>query len=106
MVVTEGSVWKAQREAFNPGFSSSFLKSALPSFVGCTQHLMEELGRAADAKETVLMHELAIMTTVEVICKVGQRGSKGGRVGRRQRGFWLVATGSWQDGAVVAECAA
>jgi hypothetical protein len=53
------------------GFSSSFLKSALPGFVSCSQHLVELLGRKADQQEVVMMHHVAILTTLEVICKVG-----------------------------------
>lgn len=37
MVLTEGHVWKAQRDAFNPGFASAFLRDAVPQFVACTQ---------------------------------------------------------------------
>ncbi len=32
MVITEGEQWRRQREAFNPGFSSTFLRAALPGF--------------------------------------------------------------------------
>lgn len=32
MVITEGEQWRQQREAFNPGFSSTFLRAALPGF--------------------------------------------------------------------------
>eukprot|EP00775_Hariotina_reticulata_P011446 gene11446-11592_t len=71
MVLTEGHVWKAQREAFNPGFSSSFLKAALPGFTSCTDRLVGILGAAADQQQVVLMHHLAILTTLEVICQVG-----------------------------------
>lgn len=52
------------------GFSSRFLKAALPGFVSCTQNLVELLGRKADQQEVVQMHLVAILTTLEVICKV------------------------------------
>lgn len=32
MVISEGEQWRRQREAFNPGFSSTFLRAALPGF--------------------------------------------------------------------------
>lgn len=34
---TEGHAWRVQRDAFTPGFSSAFLKSALPGFVDATE---------------------------------------------------------------------
>lgn len=71
MVITAGEEWRRQREAFNPGFSSTFLRAALPGFADCGERLVAELGRAAQAGEVVLMHELAILTTLEVICQVG-----------------------------------
>lgn len=52
------------------GFSSSFLRSALAGFVGSSQHLVELLGRKADSGEVVKMHHVAILTTLEIICKV------------------------------------
>lgn len=55
------------------GFSSSFLKSALPGFVSSTQNLVELLRRKADSQEVVLMHMVAILTTLEIICKVRHR---------------------------------
>lgn len=70
MVTSEGHVWRGQRDAFNPGFSSSFLKAALPGFISCTEHLVERLDKAAEKEDVVLMHLLAILTTLEVICKV------------------------------------
>lgn len=70
MVMSEGHQWRAQRDAFNPGFSSSFLKAALPGFVSCTQRLVQHLEGSAAAEEVVLMHHLTILTTLEVICKV------------------------------------
>jgi hypothetical protein len=57
------------------GFSSSFLKSALPGFVSSTQNLVELLGRKADSQEVVLMHMVAILTTLEIICKVRHHSS-------------------------------
>jgi cytochrome P450 len=51
MVLTEGAEWRAQRDAFNPGFASAFLRDAVPQFVGCTQHLVEALEAAADEGE-------------------------------------------------------
>jgi cytochrome P450 len=70
MVITEGSAWKKQRDTFNPGFSSTFLRAALPGFVSCTSHMVQELERAAADKRVLSMHELSILTTTEVICKV------------------------------------
>jgi cytochrome P450 len=70
MVMSEGHVWKAQRDAFNPGFSSSFLKTALPGFISCTEHLVQRLEAAADQREVVQLHHLTVLTTLEVICKV------------------------------------
>jgi hypothetical protein len=55
------------------GFSSSFLKSAYPGVVGCAQNLVDLLGRKADQQEVVQMHLVAILTTLEVICKVSGR---------------------------------
>lgn len=52
------------------GFSSSFLKSALPGFVSSSQHLVQLLADRADKQEVVLMHHVAILTTLEIICKV------------------------------------
>lgn len=69
MVMSEGHTWKAQRDAFNPGFSSSFLKTALPGFIGCTEHLVERLEAAAESREVVQLHHLTVLTTLEVICK-------------------------------------
>jgi hypothetical protein len=37
-----------QRDAFNPGFASAFLKGAVPQFVECTRHLIARLEAAAD----------------------------------------------------------
>jgi hypothetical protein len=37
-----------QRDAFNPGFASAFLKEAVPQFVECTRHLIARLEAAAD----------------------------------------------------------
>ncbi|WIA29722.1 hypothetical protein OEZ86_012202 [Tetradesmus obliquus] len=71
MVMSEGHTWKAQRDAFNPGFSSSFLKTALPGFISCTEHLVERLEAAAESREVVQLHHLTVLTTLEVICKVG-----------------------------------
>lgn len=71
MIITEGEVWRKQRDTFNPGFSSTFLQAALPGFVSCTAHMVQALERAAEEQKVVLMHELAILTTTEVICKVG-----------------------------------
>jgi len=71
LVITEGSAWKKQRETFNPGFSSTFLRAALPGFVSCTSHMVQELERAAADGRVVSMHELSILTTTGVICKVG-----------------------------------
>ncbi|WIA09641.1 hypothetical protein OEZ85_009029 [Tetradesmus obliquus] len=71
MVMSEGHTWKAQRDAFNPGFSSSFLKTALPGFISCTEHLVERLEAAAEQREVVQLHHLTVLTTLEVICKVG-----------------------------------
>ncbi len=51
MVLTEGHVWRGQRDAFNPGFASAFLREAVPQFVACTQHLIERLEAAADEAE-------------------------------------------------------
>lgn len=70
MVTSEGHAWRVQREAFNPGFSSSFLKSALPGFISCTEHLVQRLDAAAESQQVVLMHHLTVLTTLEVICKV------------------------------------
>jgi hypothetical protein len=70
MVMSEGHTWKAQRDAFNPGFSSSFLKTALPGFISCTEHLVQRLDAAAEQKEVVQLHHLTVLTTLEVICKV------------------------------------
>lgn len=70
MVTSEGHAWKVQREAFNPGFSSSFLKSALPGFISCTEHLVQRLDAAAESQQVVLLHHLTVLTTLEVICKV------------------------------------
>eukprot|EP00878_Enallax_costatus_P044862 GHUV01053631.1.p1 GENE.GHUV01053631.1~~GHUV01053631.1.p1 ORF type:complete len:226 (+),score=26.62 GHUV01053631.1:787-1464(+) len=70
MVTSEGHVWRAQRDAFNPGFSSNFLKAALPGFISCTQHLVQRLEEAAEKQDVVLMHHLTVLTTLEVICKV------------------------------------
>jgi cytochrome P450 len=72
MVMSEGHVWKGQRDAFNPGFSSSFLKTALPGFISCTEHLVQRLEAAADQREVVQLHHLTVLTTLEVICKVWQ----------------------------------
>jgi hypothetical protein len=52
------------------GFSSSFLKSSLPGFISSSQHLVELLGQKADRQEVVHMHHVAILTTLEIICKV------------------------------------
>jgi hypothetical protein len=56
------------------GFSSSFLKAALPGFTSCTDRLVAVLGAAADQQQQVLMHHLAILTTLEVICQVRGQG--------------------------------
>jgi hypothetical protein len=69
MVMSEGHTWRVQRDAFNPGFSSSFLKTALPGFISCTEHLIQQLEAAADQKEVVQLHHLTVLTTLEVICK-------------------------------------
>ena len=61
---TDGCNWLAA------GFSSDFLKAALPGFVSCTQNLVELLGRKADQQEVVQMHLVAILTTLEIITKV------------------------------------
>lgn len=70
MVLSEGEDWRAQRDAFNPGFSSTFLRAALPGFVDCTKHLITRLEQAADDGQVVFMHYLAVAVTLEVICKV------------------------------------
>lgn len=59
-----------QQPTHTTGFSSSFLKSALPGFVSSSERLVELLGRKADSGEVVLMHHVAILTTLEIICKV------------------------------------
>lgn len=56
------------------GFSSSFLKAALPGFVSSSQNLVEHLGAKADQQEVVLMHHVAVLTTLEIICKVIDHG--------------------------------
>jgi len=55
------------------GFSSSFLKAALPGFVSSSQNLVEHLGTKADGQEVVLMHHVAVLTTLEIICKVNSQ---------------------------------
>jgi cytochrome P450 len=69
-VLSEGEAWAAQREVFNPGFSSTFLRQCLPSFVACTRRLVSRLDAAAESREVVRLHHLAVLTTLEVICKV------------------------------------
>eukprot|EP00879_Flechtneria_rotunda_P002371 GHRR01002566.1.p1 GENE.GHRR01002566.1~~GHRR01002566.1.p1 ORF type:complete len:637 (+),score=222.18 GHRR01002566.1:182-2092(+) len=71
MVLSEGHTWRVQRDAFNPGFSSSFLQSALPGFISCTERLVEQLAEAADKQKVVQLHHLVVLTTLEIICKVG-----------------------------------
>lgn len=93
MLLTEGHVWKSQRGAFNPGFSASFLKSALPGFVSSTQNLVELLGRKADSQEVVLMHMVAILTTLEIICKVGFGEEVNLLLSDRSTGLWSAFEG-------------
>ncbi|KAF8073217.1 Cyp4v2 [Scenedesmus sp. PABB004] len=71
MVTSEGHAWRRQRDAFNPGFSAAFLKAALPGFLAATRHLVGVLDAAAARGEVVKAHELFVLTTLEVICKVG-----------------------------------
>jgi hypothetical protein len=52
------------------GFSATFLRAALSGFVECSQHLVERLETKADRGEVVLMHHAAVLTTLEIICKV------------------------------------
>lgn len=49
------------------------MKAALPGFTSCTDRLVGVLGAAADQQQVVLMHHLAILTTLEVICQVNVR---------------------------------
>lgn len=70
MVLTAGEVWQRQRDAFNPGFSAAFLRAALPGFLACAGRLAGRLDAAAAAGEVVRMHDLAVLTTLEVICEV------------------------------------
>ncbi|GBF92932.1 cytochrome P450 [Raphidocelis subcapitata] len=91
LLLTEGEVWRAQRDAFNPGFASAFLRDAVPQFVEAARHLVARLDAAADAAEAearagggsgaadggaasgavVKMHDLAILVTLEIILSVG-----------------------------------
>jgi cytochrome P450 len=71
MVLTEGGEWRGQRDAFNPGFASTFLRDAQPQFVACTRDLIARLEAAADAgaaaggkqggEGVVLMHHLTVL---------------------------------------------
>jgi cytochrome P450 len=51
ILVTEGAEWKHQRKAFNPGFSTFFLKGMLPVFVEKTKIFLDKLAKAADTRE-------------------------------------------------------
>lgn len=44
-----------------------------PCLQDCTGRLVARLDQAAEAGEVVKMHELAILTTLEVICQVGRK---------------------------------
>lgn len=70
LVLTAGEPWRRQREAFNPGFSAAFLRAALPGFLECSARLAACLETAAEEVEVVRMHDLAVQTTLEVICQV------------------------------------
>lgn len=70
MVLTAGEPWRRQREAFNPGFSATFLRAALPRFQACADRLAARLEAAAGAGEVAHMHDLLILTTLEVITLV------------------------------------
>ena len=60
--------------------------AALPGFLGCADRLAARLGAAAEAGEVVRMHDLAILTTLEVICQVGwPAAAVGVQGGRRLR---------------------
>ena len=68
--VTPNPVWKAQRKYMNPGFAYSKLKSAIPIMQRHGEALHGMLCEAAASGSTVLLDEVFVRFTFDVICEL------------------------------------
>jgi cytochrome P450 len=85
LVLTEGDEWREQRTAFNPGFSGAFLRVGFGGFCDAARELVaaldavaaanegeEEMGeKAGNEKGIARLWDLVVLTTVEIIFRVG-----------------------------------
>eukprot|EP01134_Creolimax_fragrantissima_P003934 CFRG3934T1 len=70
ILVSKGDMHKQQRKAFNPGFSSQFLRTIVPAFKDRVSVFCDDLRIAADNNKVVVVHDMTVKLTCEIIMKV------------------------------------
>lgn len=70
ILLQNGDKWKSARTNFSPGFTSGKLKEMFGSITGCTNPLIEFVGRYSDQKQTVEIRDVFARYATNVIVSV------------------------------------
>ncbi|KAJ4286072.1 hypothetical protein N0V90_013421 [Kalmusia sp. IMI 367209] len=70
MLISEGTKWKQQRAAFNPGFSAQHLMEQVPTILEVFEEYVKALDLHATRNEVFRVEEEATKLTVDVIGKI------------------------------------
>lgn len=70
MLLQKGDKWKSARTKFSPAFTSGKLKDMFESITGCTNPLVNYVGRYCDQKQTVEIRDVFARYATNVIASV------------------------------------